>query len=469
MIDIKRKNGAFNEIKFRKLDPIKQTIIRNRIKNIPDSISDELAARIWCWGITEYPICELSNCDKPKALFNRDTDNGFMKGCCKEHSKKIRAIKSATKQRENNKNKQFTLTTKAKETLLGHIENKGYDLVTKMSEIDCSISNYVYTMRCPECNNTFKKQYSHILVAKTNLCKPCGDIYGNKKLTLDMSHYQDIEPKNLILPTSGISNSHENILIRCECGNVFSRQSFTYKTNTKCVDCVSRLPSKLEQSFAEFLDTTGFKYKTNIRAWSGNKYELDFYIPELGIAFELNGNYWHSSAHKDKNYHINKLDYTESKNIKLINIFESEWYQRNEVYKKTLLYKMGISKAYRYHARECVVSEIDSKTHTKFLEVNHLQGMAVASIKLGLYSPYNVLISVMSFSKSRYDKSAVWELIRYSTSAIVPGGASKLLKHFRRTYTGSIVSYANRMWSSGDLYRALGFDLVSTTSPGYKY
>lgn len=53
--------------------------------------------------------------------------------------------------------------------------------------------------------------------------------------------------------------------------------------------------------------------------------ELDIYLPELNLAFEVNGNYRHSKDFKDKYYHINKTNLCKDKGIKLIHIFEYEW------------------------------------------------------------------------------------------------------------------------------------------------
>lgn len=48
--------------------------------------------------------------------------------------------------------------------------------------------------------------------------------------------------------------------------------------------------------------------------------------------------------------------------------------------------------------------------------------------------------------------------------------SSKLLKYFERNYSPkSIVSYANRRWSTGNLYRQLGFKLTHVSKPNYFY
>jgi hypothetical protein len=70
-------------------------------------------------------------------------------------------------------------------------------------------------------------------------------------------------------------------------------------------------------------------------------------------------------------------------------------------------------------------------------------------------------------------KKGNYELLRFcnSINITVIGGASKLFKYFLSNYTDviQIISYADRCWSNGNLYRKLGFELDSITEPNYYY
>ncbi|MBR4315953.1 MAG: hypothetical protein IKP65_03150, partial [Alphaproteobacteria bacterium] len=59
-------------------------------------------------------------------------------------------------------------------------------------------------------------------------------------------------------------------------------------------------------------------------------------------------------------------------------------------------------------------------------------------------------------------KNYDYELIRFASKIgyQVIGGASKLLSYFRKQYKGSIISYADRRYSNGKLYEAIGFKLI---------
>ena len=77
----------------------------------------------------------------------------------------------------------------------------------------------------------------------------------------------------------------------------------------------------------------------------------------------------------------------------------------------------------------------------------------------------------MAFSKSRFNKNYDWELLRFASifSFNVIGGAGKLLKYFENNYDGSLISYSDKRWSKGNLYKQLGFEELKDSSPSYFY
>ncbi|MBR4316253.1 MAG: hypothetical protein IKP65_04695 [Alphaproteobacteria bacterium] len=91
-----------------------------------------------------------------------------------------------------------------------------------------------------------------------------------------------------------------------------------------------------------------------------------------------------------------------------------------------------------------------------------MQGKDNSSIKLGLFHE-NELVSVMTFGKPRFNKNYQYELIRFASKLgyQIIGGASKLLTCFINQYhPESIISYADRRYSNGELYEAIGFELI---------
>ena len=207
--------------------------------------------------------------------------------------------------------------------------------------------------------------------------------------------------------------------------------------------------------------------------------ELDIYLPDIKLAIEYNGLLYHSegySEHKqfgnvDKNYHLDKTLGCLQKGITLFHIFEGE---NLDLWLSMINNKLGLNE--RIFARKCYVAELKSKDIINFLNENHIQGYVQSSINLGLFYTDGVdlpkLVSVMTFSKPRFNKRYEYELIRFCSlkNTSVIGGANKLLKYFINKYNPkSIISYANRRFSNGSIYETLGFKKIGASAPNYFY
>jgi hypothetical protein len=202
--------------------------------------------------------------------------------------------------------------------------------------------------------------------------------------------------------------------------------------------------------------------------------EIDVYLPNLKIGFEFNGLYWHSDEYKDKNYHLNKTNYFNTKGIRIIHIWEDDWSFKKEIIKSQIKNWLGLSKAYIY-ARKCSVKEVNLDICKEFLNNNHIQGFAKSSVKLGLYYNDDELVSVITFDKlegRKKMKDDEYNLSRFCNklNTNIVGGASKLLSYFEKNYKPKrIISYADKDWSVGNIYQKLGFEKVYETIPDYKY
>lgn len=196
-------------------------------------------------------------------------------------------------------------------------------------------------------------------------------------------------------------------------------------------------------------------------------HELDIYLPKLKLAIEFNGIYWHST--KDKNYHLMKTEKCELQGIKLIHIFENEFVLKRSIVESRILNATGVSQ--QIYGRKCDIVEISKIQKDEFLEINHIQGKDISSVCYGLKFE-NEIVSLMTFGRSRYNKNIEWELIRFANKCgiSVIGGASRLLKHFEKKHNPkSLISYADRRWSNGNLYLNLEFKHTGNTSPNYWY
>ena len=202
-----------------------------------------------------------------------------------------------------------------------------------------------------------------------------------------------------------------------------------------------------------------------------NGKEIDIYLPDLKLGIEFDGVYWHSETigGKDRNYHLNKTKLSFEKDIRLIHIWDWEWKFKNDIVKSILLSKFGKSK--KIYARKCVVKNVADVDKREFLGKNHIQGDDKSSIRLGLYHE-DVLVSLMTFVKSRYDRKYEYELSRYCNilNHNIIGGASKLYQHFiRNNNVNSVVTYSDKRLFDGNVYKNIGMTYISDTPPGYHY
>lgn len=198
--------------------------------------------------------------------------------------------------------------------------------------------------------------------------------------------------------------------------------------------------------------------------------EVDVYIPELKLAIEFNGLYWHGENKKSKNYHIDKTKLCESLGIDLIHIWEDDWIYKEEIVKSLLKNRLKqISN--KIYARECEVKVInDTNLVNGFLDKNHIQGKCNSKIRIGLYHN-NILVSLMTFGNNRFSKEVgSCELLRFCSllNTNIIGGASKLFKYFLKNYNyNTIISYADVASFKGQLYETLGFKYVHLSKPNY--
>ena len=197
------------------------------------------------------------------------------------------------------------------------------------------------------------------------------------------------------------------------------------------------------------------------------KYEIDIFLEDYTFGIDFNGIYWHCDKYRDKNYHQQKYLYFKEKNIQLIQIFENEWVNKQEIVKSIIKNKLGMSG--KLYARLCELREVAPKQFTEFLEENHLQGAVPAKVKLGLFYQ-DQLVCVGGFGRYRYKKDNSYEIIRYACrkNYVVVGGLDRIVKNFIRMFNpDSIVSFIDVRYFSGKSYSK--FKIEGLTSPNYFY
>lgn len=244
-----------------------------------------------------------------------------------------------------------------------------------------------------------------------------------------------------------------------------------------CPKCSNQV-SLAEEEIVDYLHSIDSNLTIECRNRSLLKpLEIDIFVKELNIAIEYNGLVWHSEKFNDDKYsHLYKLKKCNEKGIRLIHIFEDEWLFKKDIVKSRLKSIFGLTEN-KIYARKCELKSVSPNIAQTFLGQNHIQGKCKGKYHYGLYYD-NELVSLMTFGVTRQmekynkDYKDTYELLRFCNkqNLNVVGGASKLLKQFIRDVNPkSIISYADRRWSDGNLYNKLGFTHTHNSKPNYFY
>lgn len=297
------------------------------------------------------------------------------------------------------------------------------------------------------------------------------DYFYNKRTVDDFIKKSNEIHNNVYDYTESVYlGNKDRIKIKCKKHGIFEQVVNNHLRGAGCPKC-NRF-NKKESSIFNFIreNYDGDIIQSNRNILNGK--EIDIYLPQLKLAFEFNGLYWHSDIYKDRMYHVNKTKKCRDNGVNLINIWEDDWNHKQDIMKSIILNKLGKSK--KIFARKCSIHIVENKESREFLIKNHIQGFIGSKIKIGLYYQ-NELVSIMTFgglrkSLGQKNKNESYELLRFCNKLgySVVGGAGKLLKYFLNNYKAEeIISYSDNSRGYGNLYSKLGFDFVSETPPNY--
>jgi DNA-directed RNA polymerase subunit M/transcription elongation factor TFIIS len=218
---------------------------------------------------------------------------------------------------------------------------------------------------------------------------------------------------------------------------------------------------------------------------------------EFGSLHRKTANYAYSFVARDIVFRVlisNRSEYTEGKAVmnamkyfndlgyRSVQILDVEIKQNPELIVSKVMnilgYNKSITKVFARKLDVRVLDRDDDKAKLRdLLNANHVQGDRASSVKIGGFYK-GKLIAAMCFNRATKMTSNKivgdrgWDLSRFVTDVdySVPGGASRLLAYFERNFEWtSIVSHADKRWSTGDMYRKLGFEMFDSGDPGYFY
>jgi hypothetical protein len=241
-----------------------------------------------------------------------------------------------------------------------------------------------------------------------------------------------------------------------------------YKT-ILCPICnpISSTKSGLEIQFKEFIsDNYDNKIILNSRSIIP-PLELDIYLPDLNLAFEFNGLFWHCELNKEKDYHINKTHLCENQGVQLMHIYEDDWKYKQEIVKSIIINKLGKTENKIFNKKTEIREINDNILVNDFLESNHIQGYIESKINIGLFYD-NILVSLMTFDYM----CGKYILLQFCNklNTIVIDSETTLIKYFIDKYNPiELISIVDRSLCEDDLYVALGFKFNEKIKPDYSY
>ena len=225
-----------------------------------------------------------------------------------------------------------------------------------------------------------------------------------------------------------------------------------------------------ELELANYIESLGFKTGKGYLGGS-NPREIDITIEGVDIQFEYNGVKWHHEdsgrGERNKHYHVDKTNRCEAKGVKLIQIFDREWHERNFQVKSFIRSMLGKNNIQIY-ARKCEIRKVSYETARDFLETYHILGKTNIQGGFGLY--YNdELVSLATYNK-HHRNTGEYLLNRYVTKhdVTVIGGLSRLSKAMYLEI-GIFYTFIDRRFSNGISWLKCGYEKISVSGPDYFY
>lgn len=282
----------------------------------------------------------------------------------------------------------------------------------------------------------------------------------------------NIEHIKLNINSTVLFYEDHNYILECKiCQTCYKLNSSAYykrrlKNLELCTNCnpFNLIGSLGEKDLKNYIERLTNLKTSKIRF---SRKEIDIYLDEFKIGFEFNGIYWHVEDKRDKNYHQDKSQLVNSNGIRLVHIWEDDWFYKQDIVKSII--NDIFNKNIIISANECEIRKIKQKEATLFLNNNHLEGSCLTSHKIGLYHN-NILVSLMAFNKKSNKND--YELVRHCNliNVNIDGGDKKMLDFIINDLKiNKMTTITNNDYQDGYVYTHLGFNFVKNIKPDYKW
>ena len=399
--------------------------------------------------ITIAPICKLVECQHTVKFVNNSY--GYANYCCKECEKKsLSRIKLAfsdekklaiqAKRRKTTKELYGVENIAQSKDIKEKIKNTNlekYGVVAPMQNVDI--------LKKREDNNLKKWGVKYKMSIPENMI----DIQIKKRITENdkiIKIYQELGLEVL---------DFKDKMITCKCSIchqpytvnlyiVYQRTKSHLEACTNCHPKGDMTSSQFQKQVYKFVQTLTDQEVILSDRKALNKKELDIYIPSLKLGIECNGVFWHSELKLPKDYHKNKYQLAESKDIHLIQVWQDYWVYKQAIVKSMLQEVFNKNQEINYS--QCTIRDVKQSEAKEFFNINHLEGHIKSKLYAGLYLD-DVLMCLMAFKGERVLRFC--HKINYT----VYKGEYKLMQYYINTNRlSSLTVESNLDWSKGLRY-----------------
>lgn len=296
----------------------------------------------------------------------------------------------------------------------------------------------------------------------------------------EQSRAQSLQRRQQLLESQDVTVTHiDRQLISCQCNQCGFHFSRTYSNSNQskihslggsiCPACRTQAPrrSLAEQQIAQWVrQHTQHAIQLNDRV-SIAPLELDMLIPELQLAIEYCGLYWHcQAAGKSADYHQLKWRRCQQQGLRLITIFEDEWITKTAVVQHWLRSALGVC-GQQLCASDCELAVLHSARAGEFLQQHHIQGQLNSDVQLGLLHQ-GQLVHVMTFVQHQQQ----WQVLQNISAGgvLITGAEQQVFDYFvQLTGANQVLAQADLRWCTGHSWGQLGFACTGITEPDVWY
>ena len=225
--------------------------------------------------------------------------------------------------------------------------------------------------------------------------------------------------------------------------------------------------SAAQREIARTLITNNIEFTENDRSILKTQ-DVDIFIPELMIAIEYDGIYFHTenTYKRHKSYHANKTNKCKEKGIDLLHIWSNDWLYNKEAVKAKILRKCGVFTE-ELLAISCNIRIINQEQFKQFNLSNSIQEEHPSKI-YGLFNTHE-MVCCLGINKSTNENCEISCYITKQHTHVI-GGFGVLLNYMIKDINPTIVYFnVDKRWGIDRELLESNFQLNKERPPTYYY